>query len=163
LYTINTDLIKNSEDKEFVNQLKQNIANFDFNFTSDCNHPRSILRNRKRRYSGGLNFSRCVIYSFNFADIKKNQDTNNWEATFQMLVEACEHLKESGAKAIVLCTNTMHLLADRLEQKINIPVIHIAKVTALEISKRKLKKVGLLGTKFTMELDFFKSKLSERA
>ena len=111
---------------------------------------------------GGLNFSQCIIYSFNFADIKKYQDENNWEAIFQMLVEASEHLKESGAKAIVLCTNTLHLLADRLEQKINLPVIHIAKATALEISKRKLKKVGLLGTKFTMELDFFSAKLSEQ-
>src|SRR5258708_3013829 len=67
---------------------------------------------------GGLNFSRCIIYSFNFAEIKKNNDTNNWESTFQMVVEACEHLKRSGAEAIVLCANTMHLLADRIEQKI---------------------------------------------
>lgn len=112
---------------------------------------------------GGVNSSCCIIYSFNFADIKRNQDANNWEAVFQMLVEACEHLKASGAKGIVLCANTMHLLADRLEQKINIPVIHIAKTTALEIRKRKFKKVGLLGTKFTMELDIFKSRLSEQS
>ena len=111
---------------------------------------------------GGLNFARCIIHSFNFADIKKNNDTNNWEATFSMLSEACENLKAGGAQAIVLCANTMHILADRLEQTLHLPVINIAKVTALDISKQHLKKVGLLGTKFTMELDFFKSKLNEQ-
>lgn len=108
---------------------------------------------------GGLNFSHCIIYSFNFSDIKKNNDTNNWDATFKVLLEACQHLKNSGAKAIVLCANTMHLLADRLEQEIDLPVIHIATATAVAIKKSNLKKVGLLGTKFTMDLDFFKSKL----
>ena len=112
---------------------------------------------------GGLNFARCIIHSFNFADIKKNSDTDNWEATFRMLSEACENLKAGGAQAIVLCANTMHILADRLEQTLHLPVINIAKVTALDIRKQHLKKVGLLGTKFTMELDFFKSKLNEQS
>lgn len=111
---------------------------------------------------GGLNSSRCIIYSFNFADIKKNNDTDNWDATFEMLCVACNHLKTCGAEAIILCANTMHILADRLENKISLPVIHIAKATAVEIKKINLKKVGLLGTKFTMELDFFKSKLAMR-
>ncbi|WP_409416054.1 aspartate/glutamate racemase family protein [Flavobacterium sp. PS2] len=111
---------------------------------------------------GGLNFSQCIIYSFNYEDIKKNNDNNDWEKTFQMLYEACKHLKSSGATAIVLCANTMHHIADRLEKEIGIPLIHIATVTAEEIEKTGLKKVGLLGTKFTMELDFFKSKLTDR-
>ncbi len=111
---------------------------------------------------GGLNFSKCIIYSFNYADIKKNNDNNDWESTFKMLSEACEHLKQSGAEAIILCANTMHLLADRIQQKINLPVIHIAIETAKEIKKSNLAKVALLGTKFTMELDFFKIKLAEQ-
>ena len=111
---------------------------------------------------GGLNFSECIIYSFNFADIKKNNDANDWENTFQMILKASNYLKSSGATAIVLCANTMHLIADRLEKAIEIPVINIATSTANEIVKKEIKKVGLLGTKFTMELDFFKLKLEEK-
>lgn len=108
---------------------------------------------------GGLNFSECLIYSFNYADIKKNNETNNWDATFSMLLKGCEFLKQGGAEAIVLCANTMHFIADRIEKAIDLPIIHIATVTAAEIEKQGLKRVGLLGTKFTMELDFFKDKL----
>lgn len=111
---------------------------------------------------GGLNFSECLIYSFNYADIKKNNETNDWESTFKMLFKACQFLKQGGAEAIVLCANTMHFIADRLEKEIDLPVIHIATATASEIEKQGLKKVGLLGTKFTMELDFFKDKLIEK-
>jgi len=111
---------------------------------------------------GGLNFSECLIYSFNYADIKKNNDANDWDSTFNMLLKAAEVLKSGGAEAILLCANTMHLIADRLQQAIDIPLIHIAVETAIEIEKKQLKKVGLLGTKFTMELDFFKDKLAEK-
>ncbi|MFB9079857.1 aspartate/glutamate racemase family protein [Flavobacterium procerum] len=111
---------------------------------------------------GGLNFSECLIYSFNYADIKKNNDANDWDSTFKMLFKGCEFLKAGGAEAIVLCANTMHLIADKLEKAIELPVIHIAVETALEIRKKNLKKIGLLGTKFTMELDFFKDKLAEK-
>jgi aspartate racemase len=111
---------------------------------------------------GGLNFSECLVYSFNYSDIKKNNDANDWESTFKMLFKACEFLKSGGAEAIVLCANTMHLIADRLEEAINLPIIHIATATAVEIEKQEVKKVGLLGTKFTMELDFFKDKLKAK-
>jgi len=111
---------------------------------------------------GGLNFSECLIYSFNYADIKKNNDANDWDSTFNMLLKAAEVLKSGGAQAILLCANTMHLIADRLQQAIDIPLLHIAVETAIEIEKKQLKKVGLLGTKFTMELDFFKDKLAEK-
>ncbi|WP_343588804.1 aspartate/glutamate racemase family protein [Flavobacterium sp.] len=111
---------------------------------------------------GGLNFSECLIYSFNYADIKKNNDANDWDSTFNMLLKAAEVLKSGGAEAILLCANTMHLIADRLQQAIDIPLIHIAEETAIEIQKKEIKKVGLLGTKFTMELDFFKDKLAEK-
>lgn len=111
---------------------------------------------------GGLNFSECLIYSFNYADIKKNNDANDWDSTFNMLLKAAEVLKSGGAEAIVLCANTMHLIADKLQQAIGLPLIHIAEETAVEIQKKELKKVGLLGTKFTMELDFFKDKLAQK-
>ena len=108
---------------------------------------------------GDLNFSECLIYSFNYADIKKNNENNDWDSTFKMLLKGCQFLKQGGAEAIILCANTMHLIADRLEEAIDLPIIHIATETAKEIEKQNLKKVGLLGTKFTMELDFFKDKL----
>jgi aspartate racemase len=111
---------------------------------------------------GGLNFAQCIIYSFNYADIKKNNDTNNWASTSKMLTEACLNLKQSGAEAIVLCANTMHLVADEVQQIVQLPLIHIATVTAADIKKQGLKKVGLLGTKFTMELDFFTDKLKDQ-
>lgn len=110
----------------------------------------------------GLNFSECLIYSFNYADIKKNNDNNDWDTTFEMLLKAAEVLKSGGAEAIVLCANTMHLIADKLQNAIGLPLIHIAEETAAEIQKKQIKKVGLLGTKFTMELDFFKDKLTEK-
>ena len=108
---------------------------------------------------GGLNFAKCIIYSFNYADIKRNNDTNDWENTQRMVNEAGRHLQNSGADAIVLCAVTMHLSADLLQQELNIPIIHIADAAASAINCLTLSKVGLLGTKFTMELDFFKSRL----
>ncbi len=110
---------------------------------------------------GGLNFAECIIYSFNYADIKKNNDANDWEANLKMVAEAGEHLKNAGAKAIVLCANTMHLIAEKAEAAIGLPVIHIAVATAAAIKSKNLKRIGLLGTKFTMELDFFTSKLRD--
>ncbi|QOG01718.1 aspartate/glutamate racemase family protein [Flavobacterium sp. MDT1-60] len=111
---------------------------------------------------GGLNFSECLIYSFNYSDIKKNNEANDWDSTFKMLFKGCEFLKAGGAEAIVLCANTMHLIADKLEEAIGLPLIHIATATAVEIQKQEIKKVGLLGTKFTMELDFFTDKLKDK-
>lgn len=111
---------------------------------------------------GGLNFSQCIIYSFNYADIKRNNEANDWESTFHMLLKAAKHLIDSGAEAILLCANTMHMIADRLQDEINIPLIHIAEVTASAIERQGVKRVGLLGTKFTMEQDFFISKLLDK-
>lgn len=110
---------------------------------------------------GGLNFAECIIYSFNYADIKRNNDNDDWDSTLAMITKASESLVLAGAEAIILCANTMHLIADKLQQKINVPIIHIASVTAREIKQQKISKVGLLGTKFTMERDFFRNKLSD--
>jgi aspartate racemase len=111
---------------------------------------------------GGLNFAECIIYSFNYADIKRNNDANDWDKTLEMILHASEHLKAAGAEAIILCANTMHLISDKLADRIKLPVIHIATETAKEIKKKNLNKVGLLGTKFTMGLDFFTSKLKDQ-
>lgn len=107
---------------------------------------------------GGLNSAECVIYSLNFDDIQRH-GWDNWEETFRLISEACMRLRSAGAEAIVLCANSAHALAERIEERVQLPVIHIVTATANEVSKRGLKKVGLLGTKVTMELPFYRDKL----
>jgi aspartate racemase len=111
---------------------------------------------------GGLNFAECIIYSFNYNDIKNNNDANDWGKTLTMLTEAALHLENAGAEAILLCANTMHLIADQIQEKLKIPLINIATETAKEIKKQGISSVGLIGTRFTMEKDFFISKLNEQ-
>jgi aspartate racemase len=111
---------------------------------------------------GGLEFAECMIYSLNYGQIKRNNDANDWDKTLEMFTTAGLGLKNAGATAIIICANTMHLIADKLEQNIQLPVIHIATATASAISAKGISKVGLLGTKFTMERDFFRNKLIER-
>ena len=106
---------------------------------------------------GGLNFAECIIYSLNFGDIQDK----TWSNSFDLLLNACESLKRSGVDGIVLCANTAHLFADRLQEIIELPIIHIGVATAKAINKQGFKKVGLLGTKFTMEMDFYSNKLEE--
>ena len=106
---------------------------------------------------GGLNSAECIIYSLNFADIQDK----GWVNSYNLIFDACKSLALNNVEAIVLCANTAHLFADEIQAKIDIPIIHIASATAKEIKRRKLGKVGLLGTEFTMELDFYKGKLKE--
>jgi len=110
---------------------------------------------------GGNEFANCILYSFNFGDLYRNNVKGDWEANYVLIKQAATHLKNSGAQGLVLCANTLHMFADRLQDEIKIPVIHIATATAQAIQAKGLKKVVLLGTKFTMEMDFFKDKLKE--
>lgn len=104
---------------------------------------------------GGLNFAECIIYSLNFGDVQ----ARGWVNSFELLQNACKSLKRSGADGIVLCANTAHLFADELQAAIELPIIHIGAETAKAIKGQGLKKAGLLGTKFTMEMDFYRNKL----
>lgn len=106
---------------------------------------------------GGLNFAESVIYSLNFGDIQ----AKSWDQSFELLLNACESLKRSGVDSIVLCANTAHLFADKLQAAIQLPIIHIGEETAKAVIKQGFKKTGLLGTKFTMEMDFYRNKLEE--
>ncbi|GEN70393.1 aspartate/glutamate racemase family protein [Chryseobacterium lathyri] len=106
---------------------------------------------------GGLNAAECMIYSLNFGDIQ----AKGWTNSFELLRRACEHLKNTGADSIVLCANTAHLFADELQDTVQLPILHIGTETAKAIRKAGFTKVGLLGTKFTMEMDFYKNKLQE--
>jgi aspartate racemase len=108
---------------------------------------------------GGLEFAECLIYSLNFNDVQRNgwDDLDN---TYRLISTAGERLKSAGAEGLVLCANTAHAVADRVQQAVQLPLIHIAAETGAEIAKQGLKKVALLGTKFTMEMDFYRETLS---
>jgi aspartate racemase len=110
---------------------------------------------------GGLNFAECIIYSLNFNDVQR-QGWDDWDETFRLISDACRRLKAAGAEAIVLCANTAHAVADRVEADIQLPLIHIAAATADDIHRHAMKRVGLLGTKFTMELPFYTDTLRAR-
>jgi aspartate racemase len=122
----------------------------------------SQLNQKVNARAGGLNFPQMLIYSFNYAEIKKNNDNNDWDATCDLLTTASQNLIRSGAEGIALCANTMHLIADRIQAAIDVPLINIADATAQQVEKNHIQKVGLLGTRFTMEQEFFKKKLSEK-
>lgn len=106
---------------------------------------------------GGLESVECILYSLNFADIQRK----GWTNSFDLIYNACKSLVSSGVDAIALCANTAHLFADEIQSRINVPIIHIVSSTANAIKKDKLRTVGLLGTKFTMEMDFYRQKLEE--
>ncbi|MCF0050628.1 aspartate/glutamate racemase family protein [Dyadobacter sp. LJ53] len=109
---------------------------------------------------GGLHFAECIIYSVNFNDFVGNNVAGNWGETYKIIAEACEKLKSAGAECIVLCANTAHAVADRLEENLDLPLIHVITETANEIKKLGMSRVGLLGTKFTMEMDFYVDKMA---
>jgi aspartate racemase len=106
---------------------------------------------------GGINFAECLLYSLNFADVQER----GWPNAYELILNACKDLKKGNVQAIVLCANTAHQFAENLQEEIQLPVIHIVEETAKEICKRDLKKVGLLGTKFTMEMDFYTKKFNQ--
>ena len=108
---------------------------------------------------GGLNFAECMVYSVNFDNFQRFNAAYDWDATFELLVNAAENLKKGGAEAIVLCANTAHIVSDRIAERVNLPLIDITTAVADAIHQQGLKKVGLLGTTYTMELDFYKDKL----
>lgn len=120
-----------------------------------------IINKEINKRLGGNNFARCILYSLNHGDIIEFNKKNDMNGVYLLLLNAANKLIEAGAEFILLCANTTHMFADRLEKEISVPLIHIGEATAREIKRKKLSKVGLLGTKMTMKLDFFKSKLRE--
>ena len=110
---------------------------------------------------GGLHSAPLIISSVDFAHIEQLQHKGEWDKTADILIREAKHLETAGAKAILICTNTMHKVATDIEQKITIPLIHIADATGGVLQQDRLKKVGLLGTRFTMEQTFYTSRLKE--
>jgi aspartate racemase len=111
---------------------------------------------------GGLHSAKSVMVSVDFAEIEALQRQGRWEAATQIMIHAAQDVARGGADCVVICTNTMHKMAESVQEKIQIPLLHIADATAERIQAQGLARVGLLGTRFTMEEDFYKGRLEER-
>ena len=114
-----------------------------------------IINQRIKEKLGGFNSARCLLESVNFAEIEKLQAKNDWDALDKLMAQAAINLENAQADLIILCANTMHLCNDAIVNNVNIPFLHIARETGKRIKSVGLEKVLLLGTKFTMENDFF--------
>ncbi|WP_214761162.1 aspartate/glutamate racemase family protein [Exiguobacterium sp. s129] len=110
---------------------------------------------------GGTHSANCLLYSFDFQQIERLQHEGKWDELTRIMVEEAMNLKKAGANLIVICTNTMHLVAPSIEAATSLPVLHIADVTGHAIKQENLKKVALLGTRFTMESSFYRDLLKE--
>lgn len=108
---------------------------------------------------GGLHSAKLVLYSLDFAEVEALQSAGQWQTAGQMLAQAAQALQAAGAQGMVLCTNTMHKVAEAIESAVDLPLIHIADATAHAVRAAGFQKVGLLGTRFTMEQDFYKARL----
>ncbi len=121
-----------------------------------------IINETMKEKLGGLHSAKCILYSVDFQEIEECQANGNWEKSGEILGEAAYNLEKAGADFIVICTNTMHKVVNQIKEKISIPILHIAEMTAEKILEKGLKNIALLGTKYTMEQDFYKSKLIEK-
>lgn len=120
-----------------------------------------ILNETVKLKLGGLHSAKCLIYSVDFEEIEKLQHEDRWEELTNIMIDTAQRLKNGGAEFIVICTNTMHKMADDIEKNVGIKVLHIAEATGKKVVEKGIKKVGLLGTKFTMEGDFYKKVLKK--
>lgn len=111
---------------------------------------------------GGLHSAKIVMYSVDFEPIEQLQHAGDWKGTARILSEAAQSIEAGGADFLLICTNTMHKVAPEITAAIQIPVLHIADATAEALVRMGIKKVGLLGTAFTMEQDFYKGRLAEK-
>jgi aspartate racemase len=111
---------------------------------------------------GGVHSARCVMVSVDFAEVEEMQRKGRWDDATAVMVAAAQQVEAGGADCVVICTNTMHKMAGEVAQAVRIPLLHIADATAKQVCARDLRRVGLLGTRFTMEEDFYKGRLTEK-
>ncbi|TPJ29005.1 aspartate/glutamate racemase family protein [Mesorhizobium sp. B2-7-2] len=121
-----------------------------------------LLNEIVRERLGGLHSAKLLLWSFDFAEIAERQHAGDWEGAGVLLVEAARKLEAGGAEGLVICTNTMHKLADAVQSAISIPLIHIADATAHAVVDAGVKRPALLATRFTMEQDFYKGRLADK-
>lgn len=119
-----------------------------------------LLNEFTRERLGGLHSARCVLYSVDFAEIERLQAQGRWDEAGEVLADAARSLEAAGADLVLLCTNTMHKVADQVQAAVSVPLLHLADATAEAVRARGLRRVGLLGTAFTMEQDFYRGRLA---
>lgn len=128
---------------------------------SSIEYERQINR-AVRAELGGTSSADLIVRSFNFAEIEALQIAGKWDEAGDLLAKSAKHLEEAGAKAVLICANTMHLLAEKVQNALSIPLIHIADTTGEAVNAQRVKKVLLLGTRYVMEKDFLKGRLAEK-
>ncbi|MET3522522.1 aspartate/glutamate racemase family protein [Mesorhizobium abyssinicae] len=121
-----------------------------------------LLNEIVRERLGGLHSAKLLLWSFDFAEIAERQHAGDWQGAGVLLVEAARKLEAGGAEGLVVCTNTMHRLADDVQAAVSIPLIHIADATAVAVRDAGVRRPALLATRFTMEQDFYKGRLAEK-
>lgn len=121
-----------------------------------------FINERVRERVGGLHSARCVLYSFDFDEIEAFQRSEDWERAAEMLSGAARALERAGADLLLICANTMHIVADAVERAVRLPLLHIADATAERIRAQGLRRVVLLGTRITMQRDFYRGRLEQR-
>ena len=120
-----------------------------------------MINEQVKQRLGGLHSAKIVLYSVDFHEVERLQHQGDWEGAGRLLAGAAASLRAAGAEAIVICTNTMHKVADAVEQASGLPLIHIADATALQVQQQNIRRIGLLGTRFTMEQDFYRGRLQD--
>ncbi|AZJ20338.1 MULTISPECIES: aspartate/glutamate racemase family protein [Bacillus] len=120
-----------------------------------------IINEEIKERLGGLHSAKCMINSVDFEEIERFQSNGDWNRAGEILGNAAYSLQRGGADFIIICTNTMHKVVEKIKENIHIPVLHIADATAKEIKRKDIQRVGLLGTKYTMEQDFYKLRIEE--
>jgi aspartate racemase len=121
-----------------------------------------IINQTVKERLGGFHSSECILYSVDFDEVEKLQHQGDWKELTRVMMDSAQKLERAGADFVIICTNTMHKMADDVQGAIKIPVLHIVDVTAEAIKNNGQTRVGLLGTKFTMEQDFYKGRLRKK-
>jgi aspartate racemase len=121
-----------------------------------------LMNETVRARWGGLHSARCLMWSFDFGEIEALQSAGEWERATSLMIDAAQRLERGGADFFLICANTMHRMADETSAAVKIPLLHIVDPTAERIRARGMARVGLLGTAFTMEQDFYKGRLERR-
>jgi len=121
-----------------------------------------LINEDVQRRLGGVSSARLAMYSLEFGEIETLQDAGDWSRLTDLMTDAARRVETAGADVIVICANTMHRAAEAIMAAVPIPLLHIADATAAEILRQNLKTVGLLGTRYTMEQDFYKRRLEEK-
>ena len=121
-----------------------------------------ILNEIIKERLGGLHSAKCILYSVDFEEIENLQHQGKWDELTKIMIESAQNLEKAGADMVLICTNTMHKMANEVQKELKIPLLHIADAAAQKVKEMNLKKVGLLGTKYTMEQDFYKGRIKKK-